>query len=345
MRNRNRKKNELFKNNEVLETKPKLITEKLSKKKIWLPVAIAFTLLCIFSLLNEILDFPHLILGAPPTPVNWHETIIEIIMITTIGIIVLSVLFYNISAREQAEAELSASKERYHEAYNRAEFYKDLLSHDIANILQNIMFTIDISLSYSNNAEKLKENFSNLQEPVKRARRLISNVKKLSRLDNTKIELNSIEVNTVLKEAINFVNKSFHGRKINIRVDSPYKEIFAQANSLLSEVFENILYNAIKYCQNLSIEIDIRISKVQKDTIDYVKLEFIDNGIGIPDIRKELIFQRAYTEDRSVSGMGIGLSLVKAIITRYKGQIRVEDKVQGDYSKGSNFIILIPEVI
>ena len=41
--------------------------------------------------------------------------------------------------------------------------------------------------------------------------------------------------------------------------------------------------------------------------------------------------------------MGVGLSLVKKIIKKYNGKIWVEDKVKGDYTKGSNFIILIPE--
>ena len=41
--------------------------------------------------------------------------------------------------------------------------------------------------------------------------------------------------------------------------------------------------------------------------------------------------------------MGLGLSLVKKIIESYHGQIWVEDRFEGDYSKGSNFIVLIPE--
>jgi signal transduction histidine kinase len=42
--------------------------------------------------------------------------------------------------------------------------------------------------------------------------------------------------------------------------------------------------------------------------------------------------------------MGLGLSLVKKTIDRYNGKIWVEDKVKGDCSKGSNFIILIPTI-
>ena len=71
-------------------------------------------------------------------------------------------------------------------------------------------------------------------------------------------------------------------------------------------------------------------------------MEFQDNGKGIANTRKETIFQRGYTEEKSVQGMG--LSLVKKIIKNYNGEIWVEDRIKGDHSQGSNFILLIPEV-
>ena len=87
----------------------------------------------------------------------------------------------------------------------------------------------------------------------------------------------------------------------------------------------------------------IRISKEKKEDIDYFKLEFLDNGLGIPDKMKEQIFLKGYREDESISGMGLGLYLVKRIVESFKGQIWVEDRIKGAHIKGSNFIILIPE--
>lgn len=74
-------------------------------------------------------------------------------------------------------------------------------------------------------------------------------------------------------------------------------------------------------------------------------MEFSDNGIGVPENRKEIIFKRGNRELKGSKGMGIGLSLVKKIIKGYNGKIWVGDKVKGDYSQGSNFILLIPEII
>ena len=50
-------------------------------------------------------------------------------------------------------------------------------------------------------------------------------------------------------------------------------------------------------------------------------------------------------KDKKFRGLGIGLSLVKKIVDSFNGKIWVEDKVKGEYGKGSNFIVLIPEVL
>ncbi|MHA2281586.1 MAG: hypothetical protein ACXAC5_12135 [Promethearchaeota archaeon] len=58
----------------------------------------------------------------------------------------------------------------------------------------------------------------------------------------------------------------------------------------------------------------------------------------------KVIFLKGNRELKGSKGMGIGLSLVSKILKIFKGEIRVEDKIKGDYSKGSNFIILLPEI-
>jgi len=132
-------------------------------------------------------------------------------------------------------------------------------------------------------------------------------------------------------------------KKKSFQIDSPFKTYDIKANELLLDVFENILINATRYNDNSIIEVLIKISRFQKDGIKFLKIEFIDNGIGIYDDRKKIIFQKGYKKEKQSKGMGLGLSLVKKIIKSYNGQIWGEDKIKGDYTKGSNFIIIIPE--
>ena len=162
-------------------------------------------------------------------------------------------------------------------------------------------------------------------------------------LKSIKKNLKKIEVIESLKKTIELVKKYYQERNINIQINKHFNEFYIVGNELLEDIFENLLINAIRHNENKNIEILIKISNEYKNKKNYLKMEFLDNGIGIEDGRKIYIFKRINSEDRSVHGMGIGLSLVKQIIKIYKGEIWVEDRVKGDYSRGSNFILLIPE--
>jgi signal transduction histidine kinase len=254
----------------------------------------------------------------------------------------------DIAERKQAEEALRKSEEKYHEAFNRANLYKDLLAHDMNNILQSILLSIELLSLYQKEPEKRKEIeelLSTAKIQVGRGKKLISNVSYITEIEETEISIKSIEVYEVLEKAIEYINKSFQDRKINIKIDSNSKEFYIKANELLREVFENILINAVIHNENPSVEILIKISKYQENGITFLKLEFIDNGVGIRDTMKEKIFLRVTKRNKKAPGMGLGLSLVKNIIEKYNGKIWVEDKIQGDYIKGSNFVMLIPEAI
>ena len=103
------------------------------------------------------------------------------------------------------------------------------------------------------------------------------------------------------------------------------------------------MINSIKYNSNQIIEIKITFSQSKSNDVNYVNMEFIDNGIGIPDIKKARIFDTEIKPDIKKGGMGVGLSLVKRAIDCYYGKIWVEDRIKGDHSKGTKFIILIPK--
>ncbi|MHA1488650.1 MAG: ATP-binding protein [Promethearchaeota archaeon] len=254
----------------------------------------------------------------------------------------------DITEKRKSEQTIKESEEKYHDAYDQAEFYNDLLVHDINNIINNILSSVELFTYYFDDPKKLKdikELLEIIREQVIKGAKLVSNIHNLSRLEEITISISSIEVCSVIKDALNSVRKSFQTRNIDIKVDSVDEKFHVQANELLLDVFENVLINAVKYNEHPIVEILIRISKKQKENINYIKLEFIDNGIGITDDRKKEIFQKSYKKDKYSKGMGFGLSIVSKVLTSYNGQIWFEDRVRGDHSKGCNFIMLIPETI
>ena len=249
----------------------------------------------------------------------------------------------DITELKKAEQKLKESEQNFRKAYHQVNFYKDLFTHDINNVLNNISIAMKLCTEKVDNHEKISDYLNLANESINRGKTLVSNVRKLSQLEDGEVLLEPMEPLGVLKETIEFVKKSFQTKEINIDVDLKNTPVMIYGNELLSDIFENILINAINHNMNPIIDIIIRVSKRKRKTVNFIKFEFVDNGIGITDERKKEIFEGEYRRDRETKGMGFGLSLVKKIITSYNGFIWVENRIKGDYSQGSNFIILIPE--
>ena len=244
---------------------------------------------------------------------------------------------------EQRTINLKKSEEKYRKAYHRAEFYKDLFAHDINNILHSLLSGFQVCEISLNNPREIKESINIMKTQVMRGANLVTNIYNLLKLEEKKILLEKRDICMVLKESVTSLKNVARAREINIQFDFDNKELFILGNDLLEDVFNNILNNAIKHNKNPSVEIKINMSKEERESVDYIKLEFKDNGKGVSDTRKEKIFNRGNTEIKSTHGMGLGLSLTKKIIDSYNGEIWVEDRIIGDHLKGSNFKLLIPE--
>ncbi|MFX1569630.1 MAG: sensor histidine kinase [Promethearchaeota archaeon] len=317
----------------ILADSPKELVEGRSTIYFYLPIFLAGILLKPLSsfLIALFISFISLILCfiSNSTP--------NILAIGTFLIVGLIMWFY----AKHLQQSLSHSEE----AYNRSNFYKDIFSHDINNILQNILSSSQLLSQYINypkKEEKYKEVLKILDEEVTRGAFLVSNIKKLSELEEEVIILKNIDGLAVLNNTIKVIRKSYRSRNLNIRINHSFDKMIVLANELLNNVFENLLINAIRHNNNPIIDISINISKEKVHQINYFKCEFMDNGIGIINEMKELIFVRTPNSTKYIGGLG--LSLVKQIMEKFKGQIWVEDKVIGDYTQGSKFILLFPEI-
>jgi PAS domain S-box-containing protein len=241
--------------------------------------------------------------------------------------------------------ELRESETKYKHAFQRVDFYKNLITHDMNNILQNIRSSIELNSIYLENPAKkdeLKEINGILKEQITRAARLIKNARKLSKIKEGKIKLYNTDLCEELKNCIDFIDRSYQSREIDFNVNCEYENLTIKGNELIQDLFENLIMNAIKH--NDSTQVKITINALLEKKENQVRVEFIDNGIGISDQKKEHIFLTNSKKTSSSGGMGLGLSLVKKILEIYKGDIWVENRVKGDYTKGSKFIIELPTV-
>ncbi|MBN1803582.1 MAG: PAS domain-containing sensor histidine kinase [Candidatus Lokiarchaeota archaeon] len=250
----------------------------------------------------------------------------------------------DISKRKQVEKLLISSKEKRDLSYDKMLFYKDLLSHDINNILQSILTITELILLMEEKHEKsneIQEYLENIKLQVQRGARLVSNLKILSDIEETTPLLRKTEVIHVLEKSIKSANK-IYGNSLKIQIETEEPQYYIFANELLEIVFENIIKNAIEHNDNEKIELNIRASIEQIENRNFLIMEFQDNGTGIDDSIKKEIFSRNTRKQKNEKFIGLGLTLVKKIMDTYKGTIRVKDLKKGNKTIGSNFILLIP---
>lgn len=244
----------------------------------------------------------------------------------------VQVIGNDITEKKEVEISLRESKQRFHKAYDRANFYKELFANDMNNILNNIQTSIQLYSLYKDDPNK-KEERDEILEIIKEqsinGMQLISNIRKLSYLEESEITIERINILEILNEAVDRIYKEFPNKTLNIEIDIPDKEFYVYASTILIDVFENLLIYEIKYNDDPVIEIKIKVRRALEGKEKYLRLDFKEYGLGV-EVDQEKMFQR---DNR---GMLLRLSLVDEIINSFDGQIWVE--------KG-NFVILLPEAI
>ncbi len=112
---------------------------------------------------------------------------------------------------------------------------------------------------------------------------------------------------------------------------------------MLHDVFSNLVGNAVKHTGDRA-DIVVDLNVVNDNGIKYCRVMIENNGPGIPDEFKATIFNRALKGTAKSKGMGLGLYLVKSLVDSYGGRVWVEDRVQGDHTKGAKLVVMLPAV-
>ncbi len=240
----------------------------------------------------------------------------------------------DITERKEAERELE-------EAKARAEFFTDLMAHDLSNINQAILSALELQLYDPDVPEPLREQLQVALEQVERSSALIGRVRKFSRIDATQPLLEARDIEPDFQNALNAVKQAFPKKTIRVQTNIHPEKYKILADELLVDLFYNLLHNATKFDRKEKVEIEVNAK--QDDNKRFLRIEVTDQGPGISDEMKKLIFAR-YTRrvGEKAQGSGIGLTLVQRIIRRYGGRIWVENRIENDYSKGAKFVFLLP---
>ena len=178
--------------------------------------------------------------------------------------------------------------------------------------------------------EVLDEGLIVLKKEIQNMQELTEKLLFLAKSKNLVVEKNNINLDNVLKEVIDNLSFAYPKQKINY-ISS---EIFIDSDiALLKLLFKNLIENAIKYGKDNPINIELKKEKK-------VKLIIEDFGVGISEKALPHIFERFYREDearnREIKSYGLGLSIVKEIISLLDIDIQVESQL----GKGTKITLL-----
>ncbi len=238
-------------------------------------------------------------------------------------------------ARDTTERRLTARK--LEEALQTAAFYNDLMAHDISNMQQGIMSSMELMLYSGSLPEELKHLVEAALSQSERGAALVGHVKKLAEVEEETINLFQMDPYSALIDAFTMVRNTFLDKDIKIETNMTEGKYSVLANEFLVDVFYNLLHNSVRLDPETTVLIDI---DADENRDGFLTVRMKDCGPGIDDSLKKSIFSRIGTDGSRVAG--IGLTLVKRIFDRYGGTIWVEDTVKGDYSRGACFVFEIP---
>ncbi len=195
-------------------------------------------------------------------------------------------------------------------------------------------------------AEGLKENVNTdpesrdlyaevILDEANKMDRLVKQLLELMKLEYGKREFNNQKFNIVelVQEVIRKSNIMYEEQKISIELDSP-KEVYVFADDFyIEQVVTNYFTNAIKHVKEINGQKKIKISIKQMDEINKVRISVYNTGDKIDEEDLNRIWNRFYKVDssrnRSDGGTGIGLSLVKAIMSNYNNNYGVFNTENG----------------
>lgn len=174
--------------------------------------------------------------------------------------------------------------------------------------------------------EATPERLESCRREILRLSRMTAEIDRLVELEDSNLFLKKevFDFSSLLRLSIIPFEKDLHDRNIRLKLDAEPCSVNGDKDKI-SQVIVNIFSNAVKYTDDGG-EITIRV----KDAGEFLSFMVEDTGLGIEGADLPFIFEYLYRTDRSrargTGGSGIGLSVVKAIVTAHEGSIEVKSR-------------------
>lgn len=240
---------------------------------------------------------------------------------------------------QEKNSELEIAKDKAERALQaRAEFLSTV-SHELRTPLNAINGITHLMIE-EDPKESQKEYLKSLKFSGTYLLTFINEILEINRIESNNIEVEKIgfnlkqlliDIQNSLKELASQNNVDFE-----LEFDEDICAIFNGDPTKLSQIFMNLINNALKFTENGKVIVKAKLIE-DNDIFQKIHFEIVDNGIGIPLEKQEIIFesfsQGSVSINRKYGGTGLGLAIVKRLVALLGGTIKLESIPQ----QGSNF--------
>ena len=210
-------------------------------------------------------------------------------------------------------------------------FYK--ASHDLKGPLASVMGIVN--LARLENSDPLNEKyFTMIETSVKRLDRTLLDLIELARTRKGTSKLSQINMMSLVQDILHSLRHLPDFGSINFEVKIDHLLELKADKVLVLSVFQNLIHNAINYCNQDRPHVKIKVEKESNGIV----LQVIDNGLGIQEAIRDRVFEMFYRGHPDSTGSGLGLFIVKNALEKMKGTINFESEV----GKGTTFTVHIP---
>jgi PAS domain S-box-containing protein len=251
-----------------------------------------------------------------------------------------------ITQQKKLEEELKDSYEELRLTYSKLKELYTMKEHFISNVSHELRTPLTSVLGYTELLleEKITDEQRHKLEIIlrnsKRLARLIQGLLDTAMIDSMNISLDRkpVIVYDLVRNAAEDMKTVASIKNIPINIDIPKNLIVDGDKGILTQVFLNVIDNAIKF----TISGEVKITGQEEK--ENIHIRIIDTGIGIPEDKIGSIFDRFYQVDssnkRRFGGTGLGLWISRNFVEAHGGKIWAESK-----NKGSTFHILLPKMV